>query len=126
LGTNPFQNIPTSISVYVPCASLENYQSASGWSSFTNMQCIPELTVFDGTATNNYVPVYGFYTDAYLKAEFVMPAAELADIAGCTINSMKFYATQDNVSWGNANFQVFLTETSGVAISSFSGPGTVV
>ena len=126
LGTNPFQNIPTSIPVYAPCASLENYQSASGWSSFTNMQCIPELTVFDGTATNNYVPVYGYYTDAYLKAEFVMPAAELADIAGCTINSMKFYATQDDVSWGNANFQVFLTEVSGVAISAFAGPGTVV
>ena len=126
LGTNPFQNIPTSIPVYVPCASLENYQSASGWSSFTNMQCIPELTVFDGTATNNYVPVYGYYTDAYLKAEFVMPAAELADIAGCTINSMKFYATQANVSWGNANFQVFLTEVADATISAFAGPGTVV
>ena len=31
-----------------------------------------ELTVHDGTDTNGYVPVYGFYADAYLKAEFVI------------------------------------------------------
>ena len=122
-----FQNIPTSIPVYVPCASLEDYQSAYGWSNFTNMQCIPEtLTVHDGTVTNDFVPVYGYWADAYLKAEFVMPASELADMEGGSINSMKFYASQADVSWGNANFQVFLTEVADATISAFAGPGTVV
>jgi hypothetical protein len=37
-----------------------------------------ELTVHDGTATSSYVPVYGFYADAYLKCEMVFPADELA------------------------------------------------
>ena len=41
LGTEIFQNVPTTIPVYVPCGSLSAYQSASGWSSFTNMQCLP-------------------------------------------------------------------------------------
>jgi len=41
LGANAFQHVPTGIPVYVPCGSLSNYQSASGWSSFTNMQCSP-------------------------------------------------------------------------------------
>ena len=127
MGTSPFQSVPTSIPVYVPCPSLEDYQAASGWSVFTNMQCIPEtLTVHDGTVTNDFVPVYGYWADAYLKAEFVMPASELADMAGGTITSMKFYASQADVSWGNANFQVFLTEVTDATISAFAGPGTVV
>ena len=85
-----------------------------------------ELTVYDGTATNGYVPVYGFYADAYLKAEFVMPAADLEEMAGGVINGVTFYATQSSVSWGAANFQVFLTEVDGATISAFNGPGTVV
>ena len=127
LGEDAFEDVPTSIPVYVPCPSLEDYQAASGWSVFTNMQCIPEtLTVHDGTVTNGFVPVYGYWADAYLKAEFVMPASELADMAGGTITSMKFYASQADVSWGNANFQVFLTEVADATISAFAGPGTVV
>ena len=41
IGSEVFQNVPTTIPVYVPCGSLSAYQSASGWSSFTNMQCLP-------------------------------------------------------------------------------------
>ena len=39
LGTDVFLYVPTDIPVYVPCAALEDYQAASGWSGFTNMQC---------------------------------------------------------------------------------------
>ena len=85
-----------------------------------------ELTVHDGTATNGYVPVYGYYADAYLKAEFVMPAAELTAMANGDITAMKFYASQSSVSWGAANFQVFMTEVANASISDFNGPGTIV
>ena len=37
LGSNVFDNVSTSIPVYVPCASLETYQSAPDWSDFTNI-----------------------------------------------------------------------------------------
>ena len=84
------------------------------------------LTVHDGTSTNGYVPLYGFYADAYLKSEFVIPASDLSVMAGGSISSMKFYASQSSVSWGSANFQVFLKEVSSTSISSFSGPGTTV
>ena len=33
-----FQNVPKSIPVYVPCGSVEAYQSAAYWSQFTNIQ----------------------------------------------------------------------------------------
>ena len=85
-----------------------------------------ELTVNDGTTTNGYVPVYGFYADAYLKCEFVQPAADLADVVGGTINGLTFYASQSSVNWGSANFQVFVTEVANASISDFAGPGTVV
>ena len=85
-----------------------------------------ELTVHDGTATNSYVPVYGYYCDSYLKSEMVYPAAELSSMANGTINSMKFYAYESNVSWGSAYFQVFVAEVDNASISAFAGPGTIV
>ncbi len=94
--------------------------------AFAGVARADELTVHDGTATNGYVPVYGFYADAYLKAEYVIPADDLAAMAGGTVNGMTFYATQSSVSWGAANFQVFLTEVGSTTISAFNGPGTVV
>ena len=47
-------------------------------------------------------------------------------MTGATITGMKFYASQTSVAWGNANFQVFLTEIASTTISAFNGPGTVV
>ena len=94
--------------------------------AFTGFVRADELTVNDGSATNGYVPVYGFYADAYLKCEFVQPAADLAAVNGGTINSLTFFASNSNVSWGNANFQVFVTEVADASISAFAGPGTVV
>ena len=122
LGEDVFQQVSKTIPVYVPCASLEDYQSASGWSRFTNMQCIPEtLTVYDGTASNDYVPVYGYYADAYLKAEFVMPAAELATMTGGDIVNMKFYALYPASEAWTSTFSVFMKEVDNTAIDAFSG-----
>jgi hypothetical protein len=38
ITNNTFQNVPKSIPVYVPCGSVEAYQSAEYWSQFTNIQ----------------------------------------------------------------------------------------
>ncbi|MBR3426326.1 MAG: choice-of-anchor J domain-containing protein [Bacteroidales bacterium] len=82
-----------------------------------------ELTVHDGEITNSYVPVYGFNADNCLKAEMVYSAAELSDMSGKNINSMKFYL-QQTASQGNpwtGPFQVFMKEVAGTTISSFEG-----
>ena len=85
-----------------------------------------ELTVHDGEQTNSYVPVYGFYGDAYLKCEMVYPAAELAQMAGASINSIKFYpSTPADEAW-TSTWQVFVAEVADATISDFYGPGTVV
>ena len=123
LGEDAFEDVPTTIPVYVPCPSLEDYQSASGWSNFTNMQCFEALSVFDGTATNGYVPVYGYYADAYLKAEFVMPSTELFEMVGCDIINMKFYATSPASDRWTSTFRVFMKEVNDASINAFSGTG---
>ena len=84
------------------------------------------LTVNDGDVTNEYVPVYGYYADAYLKCEFVIPSTDLATMANGTITSMKFYLESPAESpWEEdgyrANFLVFLKEVPSATISSFYG-----
>ena len=78
------------------------------------------LTVANGTTTNSFVPVYGFYTDAYLRAQILYPSDSLVDMAGGLINSLTFYASQSSVSWGAASFEVKLGETTATSLSAWS------
>ncbi len=80
-----------------------------------------ELTVNTGTVTNAYVPVYGFYADAYLKAEFVTPAADLASMADSDITSMRFQIDLPALDAWTGTFQVFLTEVDYTTMSAFHG-----
>ena len=60
------------------------------------------ITVHDGNATNNYVPVYGFYADAYNKCEMIMPADDLSEMTGATITKMTWYLTSPAAdSWAS-------------------------
>ena len=76
------------------------------------------LTVYDGDATNAYVPVYGFYADAYNKCEFIMPADDLSDMQGGTITKLTwFLATVPEAVWGG-NFQVYVKEVAETACTT--------
>ncbi len=80
------------------------------------------LTVKDGTATNNNVPIYGLYVDDYLKCEYVIPAEDIEVMIGGTITGLTWYLSSSATSsWGNANFQVFVKEVPSSAISDYSG-----
>ena len=80
------------------------------------------VTVYDGDATNAYVPVYGFYCDAFNKCEFIMPADDLSELTGSTITKMVWYlASPAEAVWGG-NFQVYLKEVDANACGdSFMG-----
>ena len=83
------------------------------------------LTVNDGTTTNEYVPIYGYYVDDYLRCQYVQPAADLSQMIGGTISSLTFYlSTPASASWGDANFQVYLKEVESTTISAFIDPAT--
>ncbi|MBQ2483723.1 MAG: hypothetical protein II519_00240, partial [Muribaculaceae bacterium] len=89
----------------------------------TARAALATLTVYDGTATNQYVPIYGYYCDDYLKCEFIIPAADLASMTDCEISALKWYlSTPASDSWGDASFQIFVKEVDATTISDYYGP----
>lgn len=120
MGTDVFLNVPTDIPVTVPCASLGDYQSASGWSDFTNMHCMETLTVYNGTTTNQTVPAYIFFFDDFTRSQFVVPAEELTEMIGTPISSMTFYTTSSNVPYTTVSpADVYLKEVDYTSISAY-------
>ena len=67
--------------------------------------------------TNIYVPVYGSYCDEYIKSQFIVPAENLKEILYAQINGMTFSSSLSSVGWGEAEFDVYLSE---VGDTSFS------
>lgn len=76
------------------------------------------ITVNEGTNTNSYVPVYGLYVDELTQSQFIIPAADLTVMLYSTINKLTFYASQANVNWGAATFNVYVTETNETTLAA--------
>ena len=91
----------------------------SAWSNTVNFTPTNAyiITVNDGATTNSYVPIYGTWADDITKSQFIIPAADLAAMQYGAINKLTFYASQASVSWGAAEFNVYLTETTDNTIS---------
>ena len=90
--------------------------------AFTGLARANELTVNDGTATNQYIPIYGYYADvstSYTETQFILPSADLAAMNGGTITGLTFYANY-NQNFGNANFDIFMQETTSTTMSSLA------
>lgn len=70
-----------------------------------------ELTICDGSSTNQYVPIYGFYADTPgSKSEFIVPKNLLEDMEGGTVTSMNFYLSiKPSAAW-KATWEVFMRE----------------
>ena len=77
------------------------------------------LTVYEGTDNNSYVPVYGFYADAYLNCQIVYSADELADMTDGTISKMTFYLSSSAEAAWTGTFKVYLSEINDPTISQF-------
>ena len=88
-------------------------ESLSEWSepvSFTPINGY-ELTVHDSNAMDEYVPVYGYYCDAYQKSESIYPAFELAGMTGDTITQLVYYMhTPALRPWTDVDFKVYIRE----------------
>ena len=107
---------------YARVRAICGADDTSDWSAVCNFTPTNAyiITINDGTATNGYVPVYGFYADAYLKAHYICPSTDLASMGTAALTQLTFYATQSSVNWGNANFNVYLAETTDSTISDFA------
>ena len=83
------------------------------------------LTVYDGTATNNFVPFYGSYVDTRTcNVEFIIPAETdgMSDMEGGVISKLTFYISGTPQTWGSPTIQVYMGEVNGTTLSSINGP----
>ncbi len=73
-----------------------------------------ELTVYDGTATNQYLPINGYYADTNGTAsEFIIPSGDLTSIQGKVISQLTFYISTAASKKYGATFNVYLEEVAG-------------
>lgn len=78
-----------------------------------------QLLINDGTATNEYVPVYGYYADNLTRSQFIIPAATLEPIQWDTIKHLTFYTSSPaSVNFGAATFEVFVAEVDETTFAS--------
>lgn len=101
-----------------------NFSRWSNTVSFTPTNAI-SLTVYAGTATNRFIPMYGYYFDNCTKSECIIPATQLAEMSGGTITAITFYAYSvgsNSPTWTNTNQKVFLKEVGSTTLGgSYSG-----
>ena len=77
-------------------------------------------TVADGTNTNSYVPVYGFYADAYQRIQTVYPAASIATLAGSDITGLTYYLSSPASEAWTGTFTVKMMEVTDATLSAFN------
>ena len=76
-----------------------------------------ELTVNDGTSTNEYVPVYGYYADTSGESQFVLSSTDLSSVANKSITALKFYANSNFSFTGKWNVKLLETTATGISSS---------
>ena len=84
------------------------------------------LTVADGTTTNGYVPVYGYYEDAFLQSQTIYPASLLTSMVGEPIQSMTFYLTSSAILTSTFAVKVGTTTDATFGTAFLTSPSTTV
>ena len=75
-------------------------------------------TVADGTTTDAYIPVYGYYIDEAQHNQVIYPADMLEELTGATISGMTFYMSQTASSAWVTTVTLSLGTTENTTLSS--------
>lgn len=97
---------------YVRAVCGENIYS--DWSNICAFMPKYELTVGNGGNYNANIPICASAIDYTTKSQFIVPAADMADLLYANISKMTFHATSETGSMGTATFDVFIGELDGV------------
>ena len=77
-----------------------------------------DIDIADGTQTNSYLPVYGFYCDDPQRTQSVYPAEMLSSLLGTPIQGLHYYVSSgSSSSWSNKTFvvRIGITESANLA-----------
>ena len=75
------------------------------WTTAANAQT-GTVVVAEGTATNGYVPVYGLYTDSYLRCQTIYPESMMSVISGAEISAITYYLSSPASAAYTGTFEV--------------------
>ena len=97
---------------YVRAVCGENIYS--DWSNICAFMPKYEFTVGNGGKNNTYIPICASAINYTTKSQFIVPAADLADLQYANISKMTFYATSETGNMGTATFDVLIGELDNV------------
>ncbi len=109
VGTDAFNNVPTTIPVYVPCAKRSNYKAATGWSAFTNIDGYDCETIL--------LPIAGYGDDPTTTEGWNLLASPLVGdiqprgVANMLSNDFDLYlfdGGQEGAEWRNFKNHTFM------------------
>ena len=87
------------------------------------------LTVCNGTDTNEYVPIYGYYADDEQTSQMIFPASMLTSMQGSAIEQMAFYVSYDgnyDADLGDWNVSLGITTATTLSALDETTPVTQV
>lgn len=105
---------------YARVKTVCSEEAQSAWSEAISFKPTNSysLTINEGTTTNEYVPIYGYYCDLGNKSQFIIPAATLSSIQWGSITQLTFYASTQSVDWSGAQFEVYMSEVETTTLSA--------
>lgn len=97
--------------------------STSTWSNvetFTPSNYVDYTYGANASTTSSNIPFYGNYAnDERTISQYIIPATELANVAGGTIRSLTYY-TNSTPNWGTATVKVYVKEVNRTTFASSS------
>ena len=101
----------TTYYAYVRANCGDSYSDWSAVCSFTPTNSLT-LTVNEGGMYEGGfpVPIYSYYANNGVSSQFIIPANELASVMNGQITKLTFYNMSSSISWGDAEFKVYLGE----------------
>ena len=123
----PLTGLTPETAYYAKVRAVCDVDDESSWTSIFTFTPTDDysLTVNDGTNTNAYVPIYGYWADNHTKSQFIIPATDLASMQNGIITKLTFYCTSSSISWGNAEFAVYMAGTSDNTISALNSESSM-
>ena len=71
-----------------------------------------ELTLYDETSTNSYVPFYGLWFDTSgTFCQVIYPESDLEELSGTEISGIKFYTDNNGIKFANSKVEISLGTT---------------
>lgn len=120
ISTNPLtlSGLPTGRNYYVYVrANCGN--EVGDWTSPCVFLMAESITVNDGTATSQSVPVPGAYVNRSYRSQFILPAESLQGMTHAEIRQLTFYTSSPaNINWGNVVTSVRMKEIDATEMSS--------